>query len=95
MGASSNPFSIDESSDVRAWVVRGGREGEAVAHNLGENVVTLGWAGWLTAADDVGSADRDSLDRIFDQRFSEKHSETRRRRARQRMGETSMRLSAG
>lgn len=84
MGAShSGPSPTDESSDGRAWVVRGGREGEAVEHNLEQSVVTLGWGDWLTDADAVEFADRDSLDRIFDQRFSERYSETTRRRARQ------------
>lgn len=52
-------------------------------HNLEENVVTLGWGDWLTEADSVESADRDALDRIFDQRFGNEHPETTRRRSRQ------------
>ena len=79
----SNPFSADESLDVGVWVVRGGREGETVEHNLEGNVVTLGWGNWLTDADAVGSADSDALDRIFDQRFRNEHLETKRRRARE------------
>ena len=57
----SKPFSTDESLDVGVWVVRGGREGETVEHNLEENVVTLGWGDWLTDADAVESADSDAL----------------------------------
>lgn len=30
-------------SEFRAWVVRAGREGERVAHNLDHDVVTIGW----------------------------------------------------
>ena len=78
----SSPVSIDESSNVGVWVVRGGREGETVAHNLEENVVTLGYGDWLTDADAVGSTDRDALDRIFGQRFGDEHSKTTRQRAR-------------
>ena len=79
----SSPFSIDESSNVGIWVVRGGREGETVLHNLEENVVTLGYGDWLSDADAVGSTDRDALDQIFDQRFADEHPKTTRRRARQ------------
>ena len=79
----SSPVSIGGSSDVGVWFVRGGREGETVVHNLEESVVTIGWGDWLTDADAVGSADRDALDRIFDQRFGDEHPEKTRRRARQ------------
>ena len=57
--------------------------GDTVLHNLEENVATLGWGNWLTDADAAEFADRDALDRIFDQRFGEEHSESVRRRARQ------------
>ena len=76
-------FRTGGSSDAAVWVVRGGREGDTVVHNLEENVVTLGWGNWVTDADAVEFADRDALDRIFDQRFGEEHAESLRRRARQ------------
>ena len=40
---SSGGESAESSSDIKAWVVRAGREGETVAHNLEENVVTIEW----------------------------------------------------
>jgi len=83
MGASwPSPGSPDESA-VRAWVVRGGREGETVAHNLQENVVTLGWGDWITEADGVEHADGESLDQFFDRRCAREYPESVRRRCRQ------------
>jgi hypothetical protein len=81
--STSNPFPADESSDICVWVVRGGRNGETVIHNLEENVVTLGWGDWLTEAGADGSEDSAALDRTFNQRFGHEHHEKTRQRARE------------
>jgi len=66
-----------------AWVVRGGREGGTVLHNLREDVVTLGWGDWITEADGVEYSDGVELDRIFAERFHRTFPESARRRCRQ------------
>lgn len=78
-----NPTSTDESTDQAVWVVRGGRQGETVMHNLEKNVVTLGYGDWITEADIVESADCGALDRDFDKRFGNDHPKGVRRRGRQ------------
>ena len=36
----------ESTSDIEAWVVRAGRKGETVAHNLSKNVTTIEWDEW-------------------------------------------------
>lgn len=38
---------MNRDSAVRAWVVRGGKDGGMVQHNLDHEVMTLGWGYWL------------------------------------------------
>ena len=78
-----HPTLTDESADMAVWVVRGGRQGETVMHNLEENVVTLGYGDWITRADTFASANGDAFDRVFDQRLGNEHQEGVRRRGRQ------------
>lgn len=37
-------------SGQRAWLVRGGRDGETMEHNIDCNVITLGWGNWVANA---------------------------------------------
>ncbi len=73
--------SSDVSADSAVWVVRGGPKGETVAHNLNQDVVTLGYGNWITDAAAFGAADRDSLDRMIEQGWGNE-PERRRRRGR-------------
>lgn len=70
-----------ESPEVEAWVVRGGRYGKTVKHNLDKNVVTVGYGDWLTEADAplFLSATEDDLNRIFEHRFGNEHPARRSR----------------
>lgn len=83
MGVSWPRSSAPDEPAARAWVVRGGRQGEMVAHDLRENVVTLGWGDWINEADGVEQADGETLDRIFAERYAKKYPESVRRRCRQ------------
>lgn len=56
------------SSESRAWVVRAGREGERVAHNLEHGVASIGWDEWV--APDLSSfADRNAYGEYIEQEF--------------------------
>ncbi|WP_420619070.1 HNH endonuclease [Candidatus Poriferisocius sp.] len=68
------------SSEFRAWVVRAGREGERVAHNLDHGVVSIGWDEW--AAPDLSLfADRNAYGEYIDRDFQH-HSLGERRSSR-------------
>ena len=56
---------------TKCWVVRAGREGEAVEHNLRNDVVTIAWAGWgdWSGVENCGS--RDALKDFIDERFGD------------------------
>ncbi len=53
------------------WVVRAGREGEAVEHNLRNDVVTIAWAGWGDWSGVEGCESRDALRDFIDERFGD------------------------
>ena len=56
------------SSELRAWVVRAGREGERVQHNLEHRVASIGWDEW--AAPDLSSfSDRNSYGEYIERDF--------------------------
>ncbi len=44
-----------------AWLVRGGRKGETVEHNLEGEVVTLGWGDWVVDAPAESFRDKERL----------------------------------
>lgn len=70
-----------EAIDVPdCWVVRAGREGEAVEHNLIHNVITIGWdwGDWSSVAQ---SGSRDEFGDFIDEQFPDQ-SESERRSAR-------------
>lgn len=70
-----------EAIDVPdCWVVRAGREGEAVEHNLIHNVITLGW-GWGDWSSVAQSGSRDEFGDFIDEQFPDQ-SESGRRSAR-------------
>ncbi len=52
-----------------AWLVRGGREGETVKHNLDFSVVTLGWGDWVVNAPVESFSDRALLTSYLDQYY--------------------------
>ncbi|WP_419909039.1 AAA family ATPase [Candidatus Poriferisodalis sp.] len=54
---------------TKCWVVRAGREGEAVEHNLRNDVVTIAWAGWGDWSGVEGCGSRDALRDFIDERF--------------------------
>lgn len=53
------------------WVVRAGREGEAVEHNLRNDVVTIAWAGWGDWSGVEGCESRDALRDFIGERFGD------------------------
>ena len=54
---------------VRAWVVRGGEQGETVGHNLDAGVATIGWDAWA-APDDARFEHRSAYGDYIDDEFS-------------------------
>ena len=56
------------SSEFRVWVVRAGRDGERVAHNLEHRVASIGWDEW--SAPDLSSfADRNAYGEYIERDF--------------------------
>ena len=55
-------------SESRAWVVRAGREGERVAHNLEHGVASIGWDEWA-APDLLSFADRNAYGEYIERNF--------------------------
>jgi hypothetical protein len=58
----------EESSELRAWVVRAGRKGENVTHNLEHRVATIGWDD-LAAPDLSLFADRNAYGEYIERDF--------------------------
>ncbi|WP_420431832.1 HNH endonuclease [Candidatus Poriferisocius sp.] len=55
-------------SELRAWVVRAGRKGEQVAHNLQHGVASIGWDEW-DAPDLSSFADRNAYGEYIERDF--------------------------
>ena len=62
--AASGP--TDGSRQLTAWVVRGGKHGETVQHNLEYGVVTVGWGNWVADVDVATFEDEAALGRHMD-----------------------------
>ena len=60
------------------WVVRAGREGEAVDHNLKNNVVTIGWGDWGDWSSVTHHESRDAFREFIDERFADQSESNRR-----------------
>lgn len=60
--------------EEQAWMVRGGKEGETVEHNLDHRVVTLGWGSWVADAPAQTFRDKEKLKSYID-KFYDSHKE--------------------
>ena len=67
------------------WVVRAGSQGEAVEHNLRNDVVTIAWRGWGDWSELEQCESRDEVDAFVDDRCADM-SENDRRSARSQVG---------
>ena len=76
MNASPRASPNNESADVNAWVVRGGKEGETVEHNLDAGVATIGWDEWPPPSS--GSLEnRDAYGDYIDDEFPDRPAQRR------------------
>lgn len=67
------------------WVVRAGSQGEAVEHNLSNDVVTIAWRGWGDWSELEQCESRDEVNAFIDERCAHM-SEGDRRSARSQVG---------
>ena len=74
-----------EVAEPRAWVVRAGREGEKVRHNLDNGLVTIEWDSWDAIRDVPEFATRTDFGEFIEQHFGHRQTPGERRSARDRI----------
>ena len=67
-----------DSTAPNCWVVRAGRFGEMVEHNLANDVVSIGWGDWGHWGDIARCNTRDELGALIAERFADEPENNRR-----------------